>query len=72
MLKTPLHEWHVARGARMVESIPIVPLGGNLTIGVAVLGYDGRLRIGLTADADHVPDLDVFREGIDAGFAALA
>jgi WS/DGAT/MGAT family acyltransferase len=59
------------RGARLLEAFPVVPLGGNLTVGVAILSYDGSLNIGITADATHVPDLDVLRTGIDAGFAAL-
>jgi diacylglycerol O-acyltransferase len=59
------------RGARLLEAFPVVPLGGNLTVGVAILSYDGSLNIGLTADATHVPDLDVLQIGIEAGFAAL-
>lgn len=45
------------RGARMIDADPVVPLGGNLTIGVAVLSYDGSLNVGLTADATSVGDL---------------
>lgn len=59
------------RGARLLEAFPVVPLGGNLTIGVAVLSYDGALNLGVTADAEHVPDLDVLTSGIEAGLAAL-
>jgi WS/DGAT/MGAT family acyltransferase len=59
------------RGAKMLEAYPVVPLGGNLTVGVAALSYDGTLAVGLNADADAVPDLDVLRDGIAAGFEAM-
>lgn len=59
------------RGARLLEAFPVVPLGGDQTIGVAILSYDGALNIGITADATHVADIDLLRAGIDAGFAAL-
>lgn len=60
------------RGARMLDAYPVIPLGGNLTVGVAILSYDGRLNISLTADADQVPDLDVLRAGIEDGLAAVS
>lgn len=52
------------RGARLLETVPIVPLGGNLTVGIAVLSYDGTLTIGVHADAAACPDVDVLAEGI--------
>jgi diacylglycerol O-acyltransferase / wax synthase len=58
-------------GAEITEITPIVPLGGNLTLGVAVLSYNGRLVMGLHADADSCPDLDVMREGIERAYEAL-
>jgi diacylglycerol O-acyltransferase / wax synthase len=59
-------------GAEITEITPIVPLGGNLTLGVAVLSYDGRLVMGLHGDADTCPDLDVLRDGIERAYEALA
>lgn len=59
------------RGARMLDAYPVVPLGGNLSVGVAILSYDGRLNVSLTADAEQVPDLEVLRRGIADGFAAV-
>ena len=59
-------------GAELTEIIPIVPLGGNLTLGVAVLSYRGQLAIGLHADADAVGDLDVLAAGIQRAFDTLA
>lgn len=58
-------------GAEIVEIIPVVPLGGNLSLGVAVLSYGGRLVIGVHADADACGDLPVMVAGIDAAFAKL-
>jgi hypothetical protein len=55
----------------MLEAYPVVPLGGNMTVAVAILSYDGALNVSITADATHVPDLDVLRAGIEEGFAAL-
>ena len=42
-------------GAELTQIVPIVPSGGNLTVGVAVLSYRGRLVIGVHADADACP-----------------
>jgi hypothetical protein len=58
-------------GAEITEIIPVVPLGGNLSLGVAVLSYGGRLVIGVNADADACSDLPVMVAGIEAAFAQL-
>jgi hypothetical protein len=58
-------------GSRILEIVPLVPLGGNMSLGVAVLSYAGRLHIGLHADADACPDVDLVADGIRAGFARL-
>lgn len=60
-----------AMGARMLEAFPIVPLAGNLSVGVAALSYDGQLTLGLLADRDSCQDLDVLREGIEHSFSQL-
>jgi WS/DGAT/MGAT family acyltransferase len=51
-------------GARLLELSPFVPLGGNLTVGIAAMSYDGVLAIGITADRELCPDLDVLVAGI--------
>ena len=61
-----------ALGARMLEAFPFVPLAGNLTLGVAALSYLDQLSIGLVADRDRFPDLEVLADGIEASFAELA
>jgi WS/DGAT/MGAT family acyltransferase len=58
-----------AAGARMLEAFPVVPLGANLTVGVAVLSYDGTLSISVTADAVACPDVDVLAAGIERSLA---
>ncbi len=59
------------RGARMLEAHPMVPLAKNLNLGVAILSYDGHLHIGLLADRDHWPDLEVLEAGLEDAFAEL-
>lgn len=59
------------RGARMLEAFPVIPLGGNLSVGVAILSYDGALNVSLTADPAQVPDLEILRKGVEDGFAAV-
>ncbi len=58
-------------GARMLEVIPFVPLGGNLSVGVAALSYNGAFTIGVLADPDACPDVDILSEGISRCFAEL-
>lgn len=60
-----------AAGSRMLEAFPVVPLGANLTLGVAVLSYDGALTITLTADDLACPDVDVCAAGIERSLARL-
>jgi WS/DGAT/MGAT family acyltransferase len=59
-------------GSRLERAWPYVPLGGNLTVGVAVLSYDGTLSFGVTGDATATPDLAVLTQGIGRTFTALA
>jgi hypothetical protein len=60
-----------ALGARLLEAFPVVPLAGNLPIGVAALSYGGQLGMGVLVDPVAVPDLDVLVEGIEDTFAQL-
>ncbi len=52
-------------GAEAESMFPIVPLGPNTTLGVALLSYVDRLTIGLHADPDRCPDLDLLAAAID-------
>jgi hypothetical protein len=57
-------------GARVLEVFPVLPLIANEPLGVAALSYDGALTIGVVADRDAFPDIDVFtgamREELEA------
>ena len=63
---TALH----ARGAH-AQVIPLVPLGGNLSVGVAALSYNGLFTIGVLVDPVACPDAGVFTEGIARCFTQL-
>ena len=45
-------------GAEAETIVPIVPLGPNTALGVALASYIDTLTIGLYADPDRCPDLD--------------
>jgi diacylglycerol O-acyltransferase / wax synthase len=47
-------------GARVLEVFPVLPLIANEPLGVGALSYAGAFTIGVVADRDAFPDLDVF------------
>jgi diacylglycerol O-acyltransferase / wax synthase len=47
-------------GARVLEVVPVLPLIANEPLGVGALSYAGELTIGVVADRDTYPDLDIF------------
>ena len=51
-------------GARMLELNPMVLIGNDITLNVGVESYADRLSIGLSADAEAHPDLDVLRDAL--------
>jgi diacylglycerol O-acyltransferase / wax synthase len=57
--------------AQMLEAFPLVPLARNLTLSIGILSYHHQLTLGLWADHDLFPDLDLLVSQIDAGFAAM-
>jgi WS/DGAT/MGAT family acyltransferase len=59
-------------GSRVLDIFPIVPLQGNIAIGVGALSYAGRFNITVVADRDLVPDLEVFVDGARRSSHALA
>ena len=59
-------------GAPIREMFPIVPILGNLTIGVGALSYDGQFTITVVADDGASADLDVFVEGVRRAIDELA
>jgi diacylglycerol O-acyltransferase / wax synthase len=58
-------------GAPVLAMHPVVPLSGNLALGVAALSYAGRLDLTVVADEDAFPDLDVFVRALDRSIAEL-
>jgi WS/DGAT/MGAT family acyltransferase len=57
--------------ARMLEVHPMVPLMGNLALGIALFSYAGTLSWGLSADWDLVPDLHDLALAIGDAFDEL-
>jgi WS/DGAT/MGAT family acyltransferase len=47
-------------GARILEVFPVLPLIGNVSLGVGALSYAGQFNITVVADRDACPDLEVF------------
>jgi hypothetical protein len=58
-------------GARVLELFPVVPLIGNITLGVGVLSYAGQLNFTAIGDRDSCPDLPVFVAGLQRALAEL-
>jgi diacylglycerol O-acyltransferase len=59
-------------GARLLEVFPVLPLMGNVTLGVGALSYAGQFNITVIADRDTYPDLDIFVTGMRDDLAALS
>jgi len=60
-----------AFGAQMQEVHPFVPLAADHGIGIAIFSYDGLVTLGISADCESTPDLDVLAYGIEAGLEEL-
>jgi diacylglycerol O-acyltransferase / wax synthase len=58
-------------GRQMIEIHPYVPIAYNLRISVGIFSYLDQLNFGINADLDAVPDIEVLRQGIRAGFDEL-
>jgi diacylglycerol O-acyltransferase len=50
-------------GARVLELFQVGVVQGNLTVEVGVLSYAGQLNFTILADADALPDLNIFAGG---------
>lgn len=59
-------------GAQLLETFPIVPLIGNITLGIGVLSYAGQFNITVVADRDACPDVEVFASGVRETLQSLA
>jgi diacylglycerol O-acyltransferase / wax synthase len=58
-------------GALLLEVFPIVPIMGNVPLGIGALSYAGQFNITVVADRDGCPDAAVFTEGLQAALDAL-
>jgi diacylglycerol O-acyltransferase / wax synthase len=58
-------------GARLLEMFPLVPITGNMTLGIGVLSYAGQLNITAVADRDGCPDVEVFTHGLRSALDEL-
>jgi hypothetical protein len=58
-------------GATLLEVFPIVPIAGNMTLGIGALSYAGQFNITVIADRDLCPDLAVFIAGVRTSLDAL-
>jgi len=59
-------------GRELLEILPMVPVGHNLAMTVAIVSYNGTMSFGLVGDLDALPDLDVIVEDLRAGAEELA
>jgi diacylglycerol O-acyltransferase / wax synthase len=59
-------------GAEMFEVYPIVPLTKNLTINIAVMSYCGHLHVGVFADPDAAPDVELLAGALEDSFLELS
>jgi hypothetical protein len=58
-------------GARVLEVFPVINLIGRVGLGVGALTYAGAFGVGITADRDTYPDLEVFAAGMRDELRAL-
>ena len=65
--RTPLY----ALGAPLRAVYPLVPLAAEHSIGIAIFSYMDEIAIGVSADRDSCPDLDVMLDAIDGELARL-
>ncbi len=58
-------------GARVLEIFQIGVVQGNVTVAVGMLSYAGQLGFSIVADADAVPDLTIFADGLSDALSQL-
>lgn len=58
-------------GRRVLEIVPYVPTAQEIRTSTAMVSYAGRVTIGVTADADALPDADLLIEAIGRELADL-
>ena len=58
-------------GATVLEMFQVGLVQGNIALTVGVLSYAGQLNFDIVADADAIPDLQVFTQGLSATLEEL-
>jgi len=58
-------------GHRCLDQIGLLPLGGNLGYGVAILSYNGNLYLGMIAEPRMMPDVELMKSYVGDAFEEL-
>ena len=66
----PQHELQ-SDGRPLLDMFPVVPVGKNLALGIAIASYNGRMAFGLSADFDVVPDVERVAGDVEAALHEL-
>jgi diacylglycerol O-acyltransferase len=67
----PQFALHLA-GRELEDIFPMVPLGKNLALGIAIVSYNGLMSFGLVGDFDALPDLDQLAADFSEAIEELA
>jgi diacylglycerol O-acyltransferase / wax synthase len=59
-------------GTRVIQAFPVVPLAGNVTVGVGVLSYCGQLAVTVVGDRQRCPDLAILAAALDEALDDLS
>ena len=59
-------------GRELQELYPLAFLAGDRALAIAVMSYHGTVGVGLVADFDKLPDLDVIADGLRSSLAEYA
>jgi hypothetical protein len=51
-------------GTPVSEVFPVVPLLGNVSVGVGALSYASQFNLTAVVDRDRCPDVEVFVDGL--------
>ncbi len=60
-----------AAGRQLLECFPCMVLAGTMSVGVSMFSYHGKVFVNVTGDLDRAPDINVLRDGIEAGLGEL-
>jgi hypothetical protein len=58
-------------GAKLLAQYPIMPIAETMGLSIACTSLAGTMAIGITADWDTLPDIEVLSQGLDDQLAEL-